>query len=259
MPDVSGVAGTDGKQNRRASKRRQRFATLRRAGPEATIARMAIELFWGSGSPYCWRVQLALEYKGLPYASHLLKFDQQEHKAPQMLALNPRGRLPILRDGDYVCFESLAILYYLDLKYPTPPIFGRSPEEAGVIMRVICEYQAYAEPSVMRIVDALLHGSEPPLTEPVEAAMHRAAGEARTIEKRLSQSDWVVGESFSAADMVIYPDVRLLLRALQRPQGQELASRLLPVDINYPAIGRWLKRVAALPGHERTWPPHWKS
>jgi hypothetical protein len=53
--------------------------------------------------------------------------------------------------------------------------------------------------------------------------------------------------------------VRMLLRALQRPQGQELASRLLPVDINYPAIGRWLKRVAALPGHDRTWPPHWQS
>jgi len=58
------------------------------------------------------------------------------------LALNPRGRVPVLKDGDYVCFESLAILYYLDLKYPQPPIFGRTPEEAGTIMRVICEYQA---------------------------------------------------------------------------------------------------------------------
>ena len=71
---------------------------------------MPIELYWGSGSAYCWRVQLALAYKRLPYTSHLLKFDQQEHKAPQMLAMNPRGRLPVLRDGDYVCFESLAIL-----------------------------------------------------------------------------------------------------------------------------------------------------
>ena len=220
---------------------------------------MAIELLWGTGSPHGRRVQLALEYNGLPYTRHLLKFDQQEPKAPQMLALNPRGRLPVLRDGDYVCFESLAILYYLDLKYPAPPIFGRNPEEAGVIMRVICEYQAYAEPSVMRIADALLHGRESPHSEPVGAALHRAAGEARTIEKRLSQSEWVVGEGFSAADMVIYPDVRLLLRALQRPAGQELASRLLPVDTNYPAIGRWLKRVAALPGHERTWPPTWKT
>ena len=50
------------------------------------------------------------------------------------------------------CFESLAVLYYLDLKYPEPPIFGRTPEEAGVIMRVICEYQAYIEPHLTNIV-----------------------------------------------------------------------------------------------------------
>ena len=79
-------------------------------------------------------------------------------------------------------------------------------------------------------------------------AMHRVAGEARTIEQRLAHSDWVVGESFSAADMVIYPDIRLLLRALQRPEAHELAARFLPMEINYPAIGRWLERVAAFPG-----------
>ncbi len=79
---------------------------------------MAIEVFWGSGSPFAWRVLLALEFKKLPYVSHLLQFSKQEHKSPQMLALNPRGRVPVLKDGDYVCFESLAILYYLDLKYP---------------------------------------------------------------------------------------------------------------------------------------------
>ncbi|MGH8149699.1 MAG: glutathione S-transferase family protein, partial [Steroidobacteraceae bacterium] len=106
---------------------------------------MAIDVYWGSGSPYSWRVLLALQYKRLAYTSHLLQFSKQEHKSPQILALNFRGRVPILKDGDYVVFESLAVLYYLDLKYPQPPIFGRTPEEAGVIMRVICEYQAYAE------------------------------------------------------------------------------------------------------------------
>jgi glutathione S-transferase len=200
---------------------------------------------------------LALEHKRLAYNSHLLKFDQQEHKAPHILAMNFRGRLPVLRDGDYVVFESLAILYYLDKKYPEPAIFGRTPEEAGVIMRVICEYQAYAEPSLMQIAEAILFRHEPQLGEKVTEAMHSVAGEARTIERRLAQSDWVVGESFSAADMVIYPDIRLLLRALARPEAKELAARFLPVEVNYPAIGRWLQRVAALPGHERTWPPHW--
>jgi glutathione S-transferase len=211
---------------------------------------MAIDFYWGSSSAYCWRVLLALEHKGLSYRSHPLKFDQQEHKAPQMLAMNPRGRLPVLRDGDYVVFESVAVLYYLDRKYPEPPIFGRSPEEGGVIMRVICEYQAYAEPSLMQIVSTMLYGREPTLgdgtAELMAEAMHRVASEARTIERRLAQSDWVVGESFSACDMVIYPDIRLLLRALERPGAHELAARFLPLEVNYPALGRWLDRVSAI-------------
>jgi glutathione S-transferase len=219
---------------------------------------MAIDFFWGSGSPPCWRVALALEYKGLPYRSQLLQFDRQEHQSPQMLAMNFRGRLPVLRDDDYVVFESLAILYYLDRKYPAPPIFGRDPQESGVIMRVICEYQSYAEPPLKQIVSAVLDRHERKVGDGVAEAMHRVAGEARTIEQRLAHSDWVVGEGFSAADMMIYPDIRLLLRALQRPEAHELAARFLPMEVNYPAIGRWLERVAALPGHERTWPPHWR-
>src|SRR5664279_5223680 len=135
------------------------------------LKRMAIELYWGSGSAYCWRVLLALEHKRLPYQSHRLHFDRQEHKAPQMLAMNPRGKLPVLRDADYVVFESVAVLYYLDRKYPEPPIFGVTPEEGGVIMRVVCEYQSYAEPSVMKIVDAVLERHEPRLGEDVADAM----------------------------------------------------------------------------------------
>jgi glutathione S-transferase len=220
---------------------------------------MAIDLYWGSGSGYSWRVLLALEQKGLAYTSHQLKFDQQEHKSPQMLSLNPRGRLPVLVDNGYVVFESLAILYYLDLKYPNPPIFGGSAEEAAVIMRVICEYQAYAEPYIMNIVGSLLNRRAVRFSEELHDAMQHVANEARTIERRLSQGEWVVGEKFTAVDMVIYPDIRLLLRALARPEAGELASRFLPLEVNYPALARWLDRVAALPGHERTWPPHWKS
>ncbi len=92
---------------------------------------MAIDFYWGSGSPPCWRVALALEYKGLQYRSHLLHFDRQEHKSPQMLAMNFRGRLPVLRDNDYVVFESLAILYYLDQKYPIRRSSGATRRRPG--------------------------------------------------------------------------------------------------------------------------------
>ena len=84
----------------------------------ATIRPWHITFYWGSGSPYSWRILLALEHKGLPYESQLLHFDKQEHQSPPMLKINPRGRLPVLKDGDYVVFESVAVLYYLDVKYP---------------------------------------------------------------------------------------------------------------------------------------------
>jgi glutathione S-transferase len=220
---------------------------------------MAIDLYWGSGSPFAWRVLLALEFKHLPYTSHVLQFSKQEHKSPQMLALNPRGRVPVLKDGDYVVFESLAVLYYLDLKYPAPPIFGRTPEEAGVIMRVICEFQAYAETQVTNIVTAVFAKTPNLPAADLTAAMHVVASEARTIEGRLSKSDWIVGESLSAADMVIFPTIQLLLRALNRPEARDLSSRFLPLETNYPALDRWIARVEALKGYERTYPPHWRE
>lgn len=220
---------------------------------------MAIDVYWGSGSPYSWRVLLALEHKRLAYTSHQLRFSKQEHQAPQILALNFRGRVPILKDGDYVVFESLAVLYYLDEKYPELPIFGRTPEEAGVIMRVICEYEHYAEADVMQIVHAFFEHRYAGQEEDLARSMHVVGREARSIEARLAKSDWVVGESFSAADMVIFPGIQTLLHALRKPEAHDLASRFLPLEANYPAIGRWLARVEALPGYARTYPPHWRE
>jgi len=220
---------------------------------------MAITFYWGSGSPFAWRVHLALEHKGLQYESQLLHFDKQEHQSPQMLRMNPRGRVPVLKDGDYVAFESVAILYYLDMKYPQPPIFGSSPEEAGVIMRVICEFQSYTEPLVQKIISAIFADQVAADIDALTDAMHVVGREARTIEGRLSKEQWIVGEKYSAIDMVIFPWLQLLRRALNRSAAAELGARFLPMERNYPALARWIHRIESLPGYERTYPPHWRE
>jgi glutathione S-transferase len=220
---------------------------------------MALTLYWGSGSPYSWRVLLALEHKRLPYESQLLHFDKQEHQSPPMLRMNPRGRLPVLKDGDYVVFESVAVLYYLDVKYPGVPIFGTTPEEAGVIMRVICEFQTYAEPSLSKIVSAISSDAVADSFEELTDAMHVVAREARTIEGRLSKELWIVGAHYSAADMVIFPWIKVLRRALDRGAAAELGARFLPMETNYPALARWVGRIESLPGYDRTYPPHWRE
>jgi glutathione S-transferase len=89
--------------------------------------------------------------------------------------------------------------------------------------------------------------------------MHVMAAEARTIESRLATSDWLVGEHVSAADLVVYPQIMLLLRALEKREAEELRERFIPMERNYPAIARWLARVEQLPGYDRTYPPHWRE
>jgi glutathione S-transferase len=220
---------------------------------------MALTLYWGSGSPFSWRVLLALEHKGLEYESLQLQFDKQEHQSPQMLKMNPRGRLPVLKDGDYVVFESVAVLYYLDVKYPQPPIFGSNPEEAGVIMRVICEFQDFAEPALGKIVAAIFADKVAADLDALTDAMHVVAREARTIEGRLSKEQWIVGADYSATDMVIFPWIQLLRRALARDTAAELGARFLPMEKNYPALARWIARIESLPGYQRTYPPHWRE
>jgi glutathione S-transferase len=220
---------------------------------------MALELWWGSGSPYSWRALLALEYKQLQYVSHVVQFAKQEHRSPQLLKMNPRGRVPVLKDDDYVCFESLAILHYLDRKYPQPPLFGATAEEAGTITRVICEYQSYAEDHIMKIIQAVLFQGVEARADEVERAMSFVTQEARTIETRLATSAWLVGDAFSAADIIVFPGIQMLLRVLERREAQELRARLLPLEANFPAIAAWIKRIEALPGYDRTYPPHWRD
>ena len=104
---------------------------------------MAIELYWGSGSPFAWRVMLTLEVKKLAYESKLLEFSKGEHKTPAYLQLNPRGKVPTLKDGDFAVYESIAIMAYLDRKYPEPPLFGKTAEETGLIWQTISECESY--------------------------------------------------------------------------------------------------------------------
>jgi len=124
---------------------------------------------------------------------------------------------------------------------------------------VICEFQAYAEPSVARIVSAIFADQVASDIDALTDAMHVVAREARTIEARLAKEEWIVGAAYSATDMVIFPWLQLLRRALDRSAATELGARFLPMEKNYPALVRWIRRIEALPGYERTYPPHWRE
>src|SRR5436309_2204816 len=107
---------------------------------------MAYELYWGSGGPYSWRVLLAFTIKGVPFESKLVQFSRGDHKTAEFLAMNPRGRVPVLKDGDRVIYESVAILSYIEALHPTPPLFGETAAQTAAIWQVVSEVDAYLGP-----------------------------------------------------------------------------------------------------------------
>ena len=68
---------------------------------------MAVDFYYASGSPYAWRVWLALEHKGAAYKRTTLSFDAGDLKTPKFQALNPRRKVPVLVDDDFVLYNPL--------------------------------------------------------------------------------------------------------------------------------------------------------
>ncbi len=63
-------------------------------------------------------IRWLLEELGVPYNTHLLRFDKAEHKTPEFLAINPMGKVPTIKHGDVVVTEYPAICAYLADAYP---------------------------------------------------------------------------------------------------------------------------------------------
>jgi glutathione S-transferase len=220
---------------------------------------MALELYWVSGSPFSWRVMLTLEMKRLPYESKLLEASKEEHKAPGYLKLNPRGKVPTLKDGDFVLYESLAIMAYLDRKHAEPSIFGTTPQETGQIWRAISETDSYLLEPAFKVVTPLYFGRGLEKTDEIQSAAATIRQELERINTALSHSVWIAGsQQISAADIALFPLVQALLRAASKDAAKPFDLGFSPLDQRYPNIAMWVKRVEAIPGYDKTYPPHWK-
>ncbi|TCU18232.1 glutathione S-transferase family protein [Rhizobium sullae] len=220
---------------------------------------MAIEIFWLSGSPYSWRVLLALEIKQASYVDRRLDGSKGDLKSPEYLAINPRGRAPALRDGDFVLNESVAIMAYLDQACPGPKLFGASAGETGQIWRFICECSDYLADETIAAVLPVFSGQLPEKREAVFASVEKVRAEFARIERVLADQDWLVGDAISAADIAVYPFAALALRGARAAEKKGVDLGFLPFVGRYPAVGRWMDRIEALPRYQKTYPPHWRA
>jgi glutathione S-transferase len=223
-----------------------------------TAKQSQLEVFWVSGSPFAWRVLLTLEVKRLSYASRLLEASKGDLKKPEYLKLNPRGKVPTLKDGDFVLGESLAIMAYLDRKHPAPPLFGANAQETARIWQLISEYFSYLDGPANRIIAPVYFGKVSEKREDIRAAVPVTHNELERFEGEIGSSPWFGGEAICAADIAIYPFLKSLLRAASKEAAAPLDLGLLPFNARYPRLAAWMQHVERIPGYEKTYPPHWR-
>jgi glutathione S-transferase len=217
-----------------------------------------MEIYWASGSPYAWRVLLTLEWKGIAYESRLLSFQKGDHKTDAYRAISPRAKIPGLRDGAFTLSESLAMMVYLERKYPERPLFGRTPEEAGLIQRAISDYESWVDRACEGFILPLYFGGAEEKAEEVRAHGATLRTELAGLDALLGAQPFLVGSQPSAADFVWFPHVKSIERAAGKDAAKPFELALLPYASTYPALAAWIGRIEALPGYERTYPPHWR-
>jgi glutathione S-transferase len=213
---------------------------------------MGLTLYYASGSPYAWRVWLALEHKRIPYELRLLSFDAGDLTTPEFLALNPRRKVPVIVDGGFALYESGAIVEYLEDKQPGESrLFSADLRQRALQRRMVREADQYFAAPMERLVEAVL------FTPPEQWSQERIASARADVHKELAfwetamTGEYLAGE-LSAADFTLYPYIALVERmAKRRPD-------LATAGVVGPAIGAWMRRMEALPVTRKTWPPHWK-
>jgi maleylacetoacetate isomerase len=97
--------------------------------------------YWRSSA--CYRVRIALNLKGVEYEKRPVNLAESEQRSDEYRALNPEGLVPMLEIDGHRLTQSMAILTYLDSRFPTPPLIpAMAPERAHVgemAMIVACD------------------------------------------------------------------------------------------------------------------------
>ena len=213
---------------------------------------MSLTFYYGSGSPYAWKVWLSLEHKKLAYEWKLLSFDRGDTRADEFLALNPRGKVPVLDHDGLALAESNAIVEYLEERFPEHPLLPRDPAARAKARQFSAEADSYIAPVQRRLFQETLFTKEADRDATKIAEAHAAVLEELARWEAQLTGDWLLGE-LSLADFAVYPHIRAIRRVDDRLPTLGLGDR-------WPArITAWMKRVEELPYYDKTIPPHWKG
>jgi glutathione S-transferase len=185
------------------------------------------------------RPRWLLEEIGTPYEVVRLDISKQEHKTPEYMRIHPHGSVPALMDGDLALFESAAICAYLADKFPEArmaPAVG-TPER-GRYYQWMFYAMATLEPPV---IEVFMHTVMLPEAErSAQAAEHGRTGFAAVadvLSNALQSKSFILGERFSAADVMI---------------GSTLAwSQFMGLLNGRPVLEQYAQRLSARPAYQR--------
>ncbi|MFH7027902.1 MAG: glutathione S-transferase family protein [Heteroscytonema crispum UTEX LB 1556] len=165
-------------------------------------------------------VRWYLEELELTYEFVMLDMQAGEHRQPEFLAINPMGKVPAIVDGDFVLWESGAILLYLAEKYGIMPT---SPEERGKIAQWVLFANSTLATGIF--VEANRERELPKLMPPLNEILER--------------QPFMLGDEFSVVDVAV---------------GSVLAyiPLMLKLDLSaYPAILDYIKRLSSRPACQK--------
>ncbi len=145
--------------------------------------------------------------------------------SPEILALNPFGKMPTLRWGEVSLYETSAILRYLDETCPGPALMPREPAARAKAEQWISAINCYGYPAMAR--DYVLQYAFPsgPDGKPNRAVIEAALPEIRkmcgALDKALGSRDVLVGETVSLPDILLAP---LVAYVGAMPEGKDLLA-----------------------------------
>lgn len=146
-----------------------------------------------------------LEEVGVPYALHYVDIRTGEQKQPELLALNPMGKLPTLTDGDVVVTEAAAIGLYLADRYALGKLAPPTDDpRRGPYLRWSLFPANVIEPGLMAKAGGWQYRES-------AAGWGSHAAMLETMKRALSH-DYVLGDTFSMADVIFGGTLRYMLR-----------------------------------------------
>ena len=173
--------------------------------------------------------QLSVEYEGVT-----VDIFAGEHKKEEFSALNPNCKIPVLSDGDFVMWESNAILFYLAKKFSPNPYLSDDPETYGLIAQWAFFGKTTIDPNLAlaRYFAKFLPPDQVPpgMMEKLHAQGNVALA---ILEDHLSRTEFLSGD-YSIADIACYPYTMLC---------EEGGFNLEP----YPSVRRWCGSVEGTP------------